>query len=67
VNKKLKKELFDCSKIGDFYDCGCADDEKGEKNQVKSADEASHTESEESARKPQLELERDGYVHVFDM
>lgn len=26
VNKSLKKELFDCSKIGDFYDCGCADD-----------------------------------------
>ena len=29
VNKSLKKELFDCAKIGDFYDCGCADDEKG--------------------------------------
>lgn len=27
VNKSLKKDLFDCSKIGDFYDCGCADDE----------------------------------------
>ena len=26
VNKSLKKELFDCSKIGDFYDCGCAED-----------------------------------------
>ena len=25
VNKSLKKELFDCSQIGDFYDCGCAD------------------------------------------
>lgn len=25
VNKRLKKELFECSKIGDFYDCGCAD------------------------------------------
>ncbi|KAI1004311.1 hypothetical protein K3495_g3901 [Podosphaera aphanis] len=24
VNKSLKKNLFDCSKIGDFYDCGCA-------------------------------------------
>jgi len=33
VNKSLKKGLFDCSKIGDFYDCGCADDgpkKKGE-------------------------------------
>lgn len=26
VNKRLKKELFDCTKIGDFYDCGCAED-----------------------------------------
>lgn len=25
VNKSLNKEIFDCSKIGDFYDCGCAD------------------------------------------
>ncbi|KAI9710425.1 MAG: hypothetical protein M1812_007461 [Candelaria pacifica] len=30
VNKSLKKELFDCSNIGDFYDCGCAEDEKGD-------------------------------------
>ena len=31
VNKSLRKELFDCSKIGDFYDCGCAEseDDKG--------------------------------------
>jgi FAD-linked sulfhydryl oxidase len=62
VNKRLKKELFDCSKIGDFYDCGCADDEREEgKEQAESA------ESEELARKPQLELERDGYVHEFGM
>jgi len=26
VNKRLTKDLFDCSKIGDFYDCGCAAD-----------------------------------------
>ena len=29
VNKSLKKPLFDCSNIGDFYDCGCADDGEG--------------------------------------
>ena len=28
VNKSLKKQEFDCSKIGDFYDCGCAKDEE---------------------------------------
>lgn len=27
VNKSLKKDIFDCSNIGDFYDCGCAEDE----------------------------------------
>jgi FAD-linked sulfhydryl oxidase len=26
VNKRLKKEIFDCSNIGDFYDCGCAEE-----------------------------------------
>ena len=26
VNKRLEKPLFDCSKIGDFYDCGCGDE-----------------------------------------
>ena len=27
----MKKDLFDCSKIGDFYDCGCADEDGKEK------------------------------------
>ena len=36
VNKSLQKELFDCSNIGDFYDCGCAEeDEKREKKNTK--------------------------------
>ncbi|KAI9695686.1 MAG: hypothetical protein M1836_006138 [Candelina mexicana] len=35
VNKSLKKELFDCSNIGDFYDCGCAEDEKGDTETVR--------------------------------
>ncbi|KAK3386296.1 ERV/ALR sulfhydryl oxidase domain-containing protein [Sordaria brevicollis] len=34
VNKRLKKEQFDCNKIGDFYDCGCGED-GGEKKEVK--------------------------------
>ena len=28
VNERLKKEIFDCNKIGDFYDCGCGDEDK---------------------------------------
>lgn len=31
VNKSLRKDLFDCSKIGDFYDCGCGDEEEADK------------------------------------
>ena len=27
VNKSLKKTIFDCSHIGDFYHCGCAENE----------------------------------------
>ncbi len=37
VNKSLQKNMFDCSKIGDFYDCGCADDEKEGMNVVGSS------------------------------
>lgn len=35
VNKSLKKEIFDCANIGDFYDCGCAEDEGKEKDSKK--------------------------------
>ncbi|KAF9883988.1 hypothetical protein FE257_002429 [Aspergillus nanangensis] len=36
VNAMLEKPEFDCNKIGDFYDCGCADDETtdGENEQL---------------------------------
>ncbi|RYO78878.1 hypothetical protein DL766_009832 [Monosporascus sp. MC13-8B] len=27
VNKRLKKPLFNCTEIGDFYDCGCGDED----------------------------------------
>lgn len=26
VNARLGKEMFDCNTIGDFYDCGCAEE-----------------------------------------
>ncbi|KAI0137043.1 FAD-linked sulfhydryl oxidase ALR [Xylariales sp. AK1849] len=28
VNERLKHPLFDCNDIGDFYDCGCGDEDK---------------------------------------
>ncbi|KAK4229188.1 nucleophile aminohydrolase [Podospora fimiseda] len=31
VNKRLRKEEFDCNKIGDFYDCGCGEEGKDKK------------------------------------
>ncbi|KAI9651539.1 MAG: hypothetical protein M1831_000776 [Alyxoria varia] len=39
VNKSLKKELFDCSKIGDFYDCGCAEGEDDKKHADKETED----------------------------
>jgi len=33
VNKRLKKEEFDCNKIGDFYDCGCGDEDGKKKTE----------------------------------
>ena len=38
VNKSLNKELFDCSNIGDFYDCGCAENEEGERKAKEGTD-----------------------------
>ncbi|KAJ3472363.1 hypothetical protein NLG97_g11052 [Lecanicillium saksenae] len=32
VNERLEKPQFDCNTIGDFYDCGCADDDKKKKD-----------------------------------
>ncbi|KAI1761908.1 ERV/ALR sulfhydryl oxidase domain-containing protein [Hypoxylon sp. FL1150] len=28
VNDRLKKPIFDCNNLGDFYDCGCGDEKK---------------------------------------
>ena len=48
VNKSLDKELFDCANIGDFYDCGCAEDEKEGMNAASAEEkpEMSHLEKE---------------------
>lgn len=27
VNKSLGKEIFDCARVGEVYDCGCGDDD----------------------------------------
>lgn len=50
VNKSLSKPAFDCSNIGDFYDCGCAE-EPGEAKREQSVEGRAGTE---------LKLEREG-------
>ena len=69
MNKSLKKPLFDCSNIGDFYDCGCAEDEKdamgkeakkGVKSGSSSAEGGSITDVYREKAGKKLEMERDG-------
>jgi FAD-linked sulfhydryl oxidase len=66
VNKSLKKPLFDCSNIGDFYDCGCAEDEKDAmgkeaKKGIKSGvGSGSITDVYREKAGKKLEMERDG-------
>lgn len=66
VNKSLKKELFDCSDIGDFYDCGCAEDSKeemgkqGAKGAKSSGEGGSITDAFREKAGVKLEMERDG-------
>lgn len=31
VNERLEKPVFDCATIGDFYDCGCGDEDDQKK------------------------------------
>lgn len=64
VNKSLKKEEFDCANIGDFYDCGCAEDEdeaagKSAKGKGKPED-AITTVSGSGKKGHELKLEREG-------
>ncbi|KAL2261727.1 hypothetical protein VTK26DRAFT_3495 [Humicola hyalothermophila] len=46
VNKRLHKEQFDCSKIGDFYDCGCGDEDKEKKGEGKRKEEEEEEDGE---------------------
>lgn len=51
VNKSLDKELFDCSNIGDFYDCGCAEHEKDAK---KAGDAEGDAKDKKTGEKPEM-------------
>lgn len=46
VNRSLGKEMFDCGRIGEFYDCGCGGEEGEEKKEVGSGKEEAFKELE---------------------
>ena len=46
VNKSRGKALFDCGNIGDFYDCGCEEDEsQGGKKKISEAERTDNDDS----------------------
>ena len=50
VNKSLQKPDFDCSKIGDFYDCGCAEDDAGTSGAAKVGSEEATVKGDEMSK-----------------
>ncbi|KAK4124342.1 hypothetical protein N657DRAFT_595145 [Parathielavia appendiculata] len=72
VNKRLRKPEFDCNKIGDFYDCGCGeedhkdkaegrkkDGEKGEKGEELKGREKAEGKGEELQGRESVTLEKE--------
>ncbi|KAF7188343.1 FAD-linked sulfhydryl oxidase ERV2 [Pseudocercospora fuligena] len=57
VNERLKKELFDCANIGDFYDCGCAEDD-AKKGESAKEEDVSTREIKKSRDKPEMSDEQ---------
>jgi hypothetical protein len=65
----LKKPDFDCAKLGDFYDCGCADDEEdesadrsGSESEVKAVSREDSVESVDSGNISPVEISREPLV-----
>ncbi|KAI9374336.1 ERV/ALR sulfhydryl oxidase domain-containing protein [Aspergillus egyptiacus] len=58
VNAMLKKPAFDCNNLGDFYDCGCGDEE-GEEGVPDSVDKATRETSVENDVVLPVEISRE--------
>lgn len=60
----LKKPIFDCNKIGDFYDCGCAKDEdtEDENEELKSRSHVDSKESDDIATSQRFEVSKELWV-----
>ncbi|USW57458.1 Putative ERV/ALR sulfhydryl oxidase domain, sulfhydryl oxidase ALR/ERV [Septoria linicola] len=56
VNLSLKKEIFDCNEIGDFYDCGCAEDEEKQKKEKQEDGSPRTTEIRDVSKKEKPEM-----------
>ena len=59
VNESKGKPIFDCANIGDFYDCGCADDEKDEMSQAGKISNAIAAQGNNARHEP-VEIEVEG-------
>ena len=54
----LKKPMFDCNNIGDFYDCGCAEEEKKKKGDGESTSSGDST-AEAAHAVPEVEISKE--------
>lgn len=69
VNTMLEKPIFDCNNIGDFYDCGCAEDEEGEGGETlkdKKSQSAARDEVDSDDAVSPVEISREPLVTSFD-
>ena len=56
MNKSLGKPLFDCMNIGDFYDCGCGDDDEKDAKDAKSGKAAKAAKDTKGGKQSQKEI-----------
>ncbi|KIW72650.1 hypothetical protein PV04_00830 [Phialophora macrospora] len=59
VNESKGKPVFDCANIGDFYDCGCADDEKEKMSEAGKISDVIATQGNNAKHDP-VEIEVEG-------
>ena len=64
VNRSLKKPVFDCSEIGDFYDCGCA--EEGEKDKTKPGNEIAPKSKDGELRSQKSDESKPDHIEVSE-
>ncbi|KAI5289767.1 hypothetical protein KEM54_003259 [Ascosphaera aggregata] len=69
VNKKLRKPMFNCAEIGNFYDCGCADHEETgdaqqqQQQQQSGQRQASSAEEDDKAPSEPFSIHPEPYVY----